>query len=231
MYNDDRLRYCKRIVRAGLGTDHLLKPQVRIPTRRIGSVYGGWFVADDPLGSAKNPVVLSFGLGDDISFDEGMIQTYGASVYGFDPTPHSLEWIATHGKPSCMQVVPVGIAASDGEQTFLLPENEGRGNFSSKATLGMAINCKVMRYGSILAMLELRHVDVLKLDVEGSEYEVIPDILKASILPNQLLVEFHHRIHNIHVAGTRKSVRMIKQAGFSLFAVSPGGQELSFIRN
>jgi Methyltransferase FkbM domain len=82
-----------------------------------------------------------------------------------------------------------------------------------------------------LAMLKLQHVDVLKLDVEGSEYDVIPDIVTSPILPLQLLVEFHHRLHHIHVTKTRKAVKMIKEAGFSLFAVSPGGQELSFIRS
>jgi len=230
MFNHDRLRYCKRVVRAGLGTDHLLKPELSIATKRIGSPYGGWIVAAEALGNARNPVVLSFGLGDDISFDEEMIRNYGACVYGFDPTPASLSWIAAHGKPSNMQVFPIGIAAFDGEQKFSLSKRETRGNFSSRETAGITVGCKVMRYRSILANLELQHVDVLKLDVEGSEYDVIPDIITSPIQPVQLLVEFHHRIHNIHVADTRRSIKVIKQAGFSLFAVSPGGQELSFIR-
>ena len=229
MYNPDWLRYYKRVVRAALGTDHLLKPELTIATKRIGSAYGGWIVAADVLANAKNPVVLSFGLGDDISFDTEMIRDYGACVYGFDPTPASLNWIAAHGKPSNMQVVPVGIAAFDGEQTFSLSERETRGNFSARETAGAKVSCKVMRYKSILANLGLQHVDILKLDVEGSEYDVIPDIIASPIQPIQLLVEFHHRIHDIHVADTHESVRMIKQAGFSLFAVSPGGQELSFI--
>src|SRR3954453_17394505 len=89
----------------------------------------------------------------------------------------------------------------------------------------------VRQYDSILAMLKLDRVDVLKLDVEGSEYDVIPHILTSPIRPVQLLIEFHHRIHNIHVSDTRGAVRMISAAAFSLFAVSPSGQEMSFIRN
>jgi len=230
MYNPDWLRYCKRVVRAGLGTDHLLKPELRVPTRRIGSDYGGWMVAVEPLGNAANPVVLSFGLGDDISFDEEISRRYGACVYGFDPTPASLSWIAARGKPSTMQTMPIGIANFDGSQKFSLPVNESRGNFSTKDTAGNYIICDVMRYSSVLAMLKLQHVDILKLDVEGSEYDVIPDIVTSAILPVQLLIEFHHRLHHIHVTETRKAVRMIKETGFSLFAVSPGGQEMSFLR-
>ena len=173
MYNPDWLRYCKRVVRAGLGTDHLLRPELAIETRRIGSAYGGWMVAPGPLGKAKPPVVLSFGLGDDISFDEAIIQDHNAHVYGFDPTPVSLDWIATRGTPSNMQVVPIGIAAFDGEQSFSIPKNETRGNFSSRESDGASVICKVRKYDSILAMLHIGRVDVLKLDVEGSERRAI----------------------------------------------------------
>jgi FkbM family methyltransferase len=229
MYNPDWLRYCKRVVRAALGTDHLLRPELRLATSRIGSAYGGWAVAVEPL-HKTNPTVLSFGLGDDISFDEEIIRRYGGCVYGFDPTPQSLNWIAAHGTSPNMKVLPIGIADFDGRQRFSLPANDNRGNFSAKATDTNAVTCDVMRYRSILAMLKLQHVDILKLDVEGSEYDVIPDIVTSSVLPVQLLIEFHHRLHDIRVEETRRAVNMIKQAGFSLFAVSPSGQELSFIK-
>ena len=230
MYNPDWLRYCKRVVRAGAGTDHLLKPDVRVQTRHLGSPYGGWMIATRPLCDVSSPVVLSFGLGDDVSFDEAMISTYRARVFGFDPTPASLRWLAAHGVPAGMRVLPIGIAAFDGEQEFAMPAGEMRGNFSSRQSTGITTTCQVRRYTTIVAMLGLQQVDVLKLDVEGAEYEAINDLVSSPLLPKQLLVEFHHRLHNIHVAETHRSVETIRRAGFSLFAVSPGGQELSFIR-
>jgi FkbM family methyltransferase len=231
MSNPDWLRYCKRVVRAGLGTDHLLEPELRVATRRLGTEYGGWVVAVEPLRKAINPIVLSFGLGDDISFDEEMSHAYGARIYGFDPTTASLDWIAARGRPPNMQVLPMGIAHFDGRQKFSLPGNETRGNYSAKATAGRLVICDVMSYSSILTLLDLHHVDVLKLDVEGSEYDVIPDIVASPVLPVQLLIEFHHRLHHIHVSETRKAVNMVRAAGFALFSVSPAGQELSFIRS
>src|SRR5208283_6152288 len=101
-----------------------------------------------------------------------------------------------------MKIFPIGIAGFDGEQSFSIAQNEARGNFSCKEASGARVSCKVKRYSSVLAMLGVSHVDVLKLDVEGSEYDVIPDIVKCSILPVQFLIEFHHRIHDIHVADT-----------------------------
>jgi FkbM family methyltransferase len=230
MYNPDWLRYCKRVVRAGLGTDHLLRPQLTLATKQVGSSYGGWVTATGALRRVPTPIVLSFGLGDDISFDEEIARSYGAFVYGFDPTPTSLNWIATQRIPSNMQIYPIGIANFDGQQQFLLPENDNRGNCSVKAAIGAPVTCEVLRYNSILALLKLPRVDILKLDIEGSEYDVIPDVLSSSILPVQLLIEFHHRLHGIHIRDTRKTVQMIQDAGFAIFSVSPGGREMSFIK-
>jgi hypothetical protein len=79
-------------------------------------------------------------------------------------------------------------------------------------------------------MLQIPKVDVIKLDIEGSEYDAIPDIVAASILPDQLLIEFHHPIHEISIVDTMSAVNLIRQTGYSLFAVSPAGQELSFLK-
>lgn len=229
MYNPDWLRFCKRVVRAGLGTDHLLRLDTVIVTERIGSAYGRWTVADRPLATTVSPIVLSFGLGDDISFDEGMIRRYGARVYGFDPTPSSLEWLDGRGTPPRMEIHPIGLANFDGAQKFVLPPTERRGNFSARAMVGRTVTLDVARYQSIVRKLGLTRVDLVKLDIEGSEYDVLPDLLSSSVCPLQLLVEFHHRLHDIHVSATRRAVALVRRGGFSLFAVSPGGQELSFI--
>ena len=230
MYNPDWLRYCKRVVRAGLGYDHLLRPDRSLDCVHIGSDYGGWVVATARLARTASPVVLSFGLGDDISFDETVCADFGAKVYGFDLTPVSLNWIATRNIPAEMEIFPIGIACVDGKQTFAMPTKEERGNYSVKTRGDAGISCDVMRYNSILAMLKLHRVDILKLDVEGSEYDVIPEILDSPVRPIQLLVEFHHRVHNIHVNETLAAVGKIRQAGYFLFSVSSGGREMSFAR-
>ena len=228
MYNPSWLRFCKRVVRAGLGTDHLLGRDLAVETLRLGSIYGGWSVAPEPLNSVRQPIVLSFGLGDDISFDQEVTSRFGAKVYGFDPTPRSLDWLEDVVKPDSMEVYPIGIAKADGVQTFFGSPADARGNFSSKAGGGTSVDCRVMSYRSILDMIGVSRPDVLKLDIEGAEYDVLPDILKFD-LPTQLLVEFHHRLHGINVDDTLRAVSSIKKAGYKLISVSPSGQELSFM--
>ena len=231
MLTSATIRYCKRALRAFAGTDHLLTRDKIVSRERIGSEYGGWVVATAPLQRALEPVVLSFGLGDDISFDRAVISRYKAEVYGFDPTDESLAWLSTQDLPKEMRTYPIGISNIDGKQRFTLPGTEQRGNFSAKASNGRSIEFPVMRYCSIVSMLNLSRVDIVKLDIEGSEYEVIPDLLNCDVQPTQLLIEFHHRLHQIPIAATLRTVDLLRRSGYALFDVSPGGRELSFLRH
>jgi hypothetical protein len=82
-------------------------------------------------------------------------------------------------------------------------------------------------------MLELGHdqIDLLKLDIEGAEYEVIDDLVASQIPIGQLLVEFHYRFEGIGPDRTRRAVRALNEAGFRSFHVSAIGEEYSFIRD
>lgn len=60
----------------------------------------------------------------------------GALAFMVSIPPASLNWIAARGKPPNMRVFPIAIAGFDGRQKFSLPENDGRGIFSTKATVG-----------------------------------------------------------------------------------------------
>ena len=72
-------------------------------------------------------------------------------------------------------------------------------------------------------------VDILKMDIEGSEYEVIQDLVKSDFRPKQVLVEYHHRIHNTSFDKTRHSIDSLLKAGYELFNISELGDEYSFV--
>jgi FkbM family methyltransferase len=229
MYKPDWLRHAKRMCLGALGVDHLLTGDVLLRTAHVGSRYGGWRIALDPLIGVEKPIVFSFGLGDDISFDTEMAGRFGAKVYGFDPSPMSLKFIDVNGKPDSMEVFPIGLSDVDGSQVFTAAATDKRGNFSVKANREVTVIGNVMRYDSIVAMLDVRCPDVLKLDIEGSEYEVLPDILSRPDLPKQIVIEFHHRVHGIKVEETLRSVAALRAGGYRIFSISPSGHEFGFI--
>jgi hypothetical protein len=69
---------------------------------------------------------------------------------------------------------------------------------------------------------ELGHdrIDLLKMDVEGAEYEIIEDMRKSGIRPRQVLVEFHHRWPEIGVKRTRETMQTLSDIGYKLFYTS-----------
>jgi FkbM family methyltransferase len=73
---------------------------------RHGTTYGGFQVPSRMCFLTKGAIMLSFGCGEDISFDVAMAATYDIQVYLFDPTPRAkvhvesvLEAIATRDVP------------------------------------------------------------------------------------------------------------------------------------
>src|SRR5512140_3346052 len=114
------LRSFKRRIQSLLGRDVYSTVQVKCPTLHLGTVYGGWTVCPDLL--HRESIIYSFGVGEDISFDLGIIQRFGATVHAFDPTPRSIEWVKRQQLPPQFILHPYGIASYDGEATFHPPE-------------------------------------------------------------------------------------------------------------
>jgi len=81
-------------------------------------------------------------------------------------------------------------------------------------------------------MKELGHkyIDILKMDIEGAEYDVINEMSKSDIRPQQILVEFHHRFQGVGIRETIKAIRRLKIMGYNLFSVSDTNEEFGFIR-
>ena len=59
-------------------------------------------------------------------------------------------------------------------------------------------------------------VDVLKIDIEGFEYEVLQDCLAARIPIRQICVEFHDFFPDIAKAKTRIMIQAIESQGYDL---------------
>jgi len=212
----------------------LHKVEVNHPYTVFGSTYGGWPIINGELDSTTT--ILSIGLGEDISFDLAVIKEFDCSVAGFDPTPKSLAWLQQQSLPTTFTFYPVGIASKDGIAEFYAPKNPEHVSFSSTPTLGkegqIPVRAEVMRLETLLKKFDLPIPDVLKMDIEGFEYDVIVDILKGEIRPKQMLIEFHHNIYSDYgKTHTQDAVKMLHDAGYRIFYVSSGGHEYGFLHS
>lgn len=198
-----------------------------------GTEYGGWMICPDGL--TKSSVVYSFGVGEDASFDLSLIARYGPEVCGFDPTPKSIAWVEGQTWPAQFHFHPFGIGASDRMAAFFAPDNPEwishtilPRDFSAQS----ATHVQLLRLQTIAEMLGHQEIAILKMDIEGAEYEVIGDLVKTpTVKVRQVLVEFHHWLYpGISVRATHAAIRKLEKAGYKLFAISDKGLEFSFIR-
>lgn len=208
-------------------------PQPGGRTFTAGARSGVWTVCPEGLGPGS--VVYSFGVGDNIAWDLAMIDRFGVEVHAFDPTPPCVDWVRDQRLPPKFHFHPVGLAAHDGSLEFFPPRKRRGFNYTpgrpGAGAVEAGLTVPVCRLRTICERLRHRRVDVLKMDIEGGEYDALDDLLASGVPAGQLLVEFHHHFPGVGVGRTVRTVRALSAAGFRLFHVSARGLELSFRRD
>lgn len=223
-------RHIKRILRVARGREVWRSVESRCETLCLGNEGANWCICPEML--SKTSVVYSFGVGEDISFDLELIRRFGVLVHAFDPTPRSIEWVRSQTVPREFEFHPFGVADADGWRTFAPPANPEHVSHTllQRDTPWPAIKVPVRGLPTILSSLGHEKIHLLKMDIEGAEYEVLANILASGIQVDQLLVEFHHRWPEVGVGKTRQVLRGLKLHGYRIFYVSPSGEEYSFRR-
>jgi FkbM family methyltransferase len=224
-------RRLKFLAKVALGKELLIKPDVIVDKERFGSDYGGWDIVVTGLNS--DSVVYSFGVGEDASFDVALIDKFALTIHAFDPTPKSIEWVKRQGFSDKFVMHSYGIAAFDGDVSFNPPENPDHVSHTildRPSTNTKAISVPVKKISTITQELRHDHIHIIKMDIEGAEYDVIEDIYKFDVRPEQILIEFHHRFPGVGIKKTREAIKKIRSMGYQLFSVSDTNEEYCFIR-
>lgn len=221
----------KTWLRQLIGQEIRLRPALEIPTvSDAGWCYDRSRLSDDSI-------VYSFGVGDNIEFDLALIERTGATVHAFDPTPVSHRTIKEVTLPLQFHFHPWAVAAEDGHLA-LYPRVRRNGELSdtmytiesSPDSENHALEVPAYTIEAIMRQLSHSHIDLLKIDVEGAEYQVLGGMLASTLRPQQILVEFHHRHAAFSQRDTRNAVAALEAAGYRIFHVSNNVREVSFLR-
>lgn len=204
-----------------------VQPEVMLPYELAGTPgYSQYAFVEKDL--SVGAVVYSLGVGEDVSFDKEVIRRYKVELHAFDFTPRAINYVVSN-PVECMAFHPYGVAAKDGEIKFYAPYQEKNVSWSNIPRGTRSESFPVKRLSTIMRELGHTHLDVLKMDIEGAEYEVLEDMLASGIRPTQLLVEFQHRFEGVGVAKTISALRKLKAVGYKVFYISPDKTEFSFI--
>lgn len=210
-----------------------------------------WLKADVNFDTVKTPewtyigdlldassVVYSLGVGDDLSFDLDLIKRFGLAVYAFDPTPYAKNWVAAQELPNEFVFMPWAAAGEDGSlRLYRRVSKRGKRAkvmWTAERNAGDEddfIDSPAYTIHSIMEKLQHERVDLLKMDVEGAEYDILDGLRHAAQLPRQLLVEFHHRFPGIGKERTATAIEGLRRLGYRIFDVSDTGREVGFIHD
>jgi FkbM family methyltransferase len=194
---------------------------------------GDWAMCAGAIGPAS--VVYSFGVGDNVAWDLAMIEQFGCTVHAFDPTPASIAWVRRQSLPPQFVFHELGVSNFDGQLPFFPPRKAGSTHFSQEPRGGLfarqpSVLAPVRRLATIMQSLGHQRLDVLKLDVEGSEFEAVPDILASDIEIDQLLVEIHYQFRSRSFREALELIGAIKASGMRCVYVSARGFEFTFVK-
>lgn len=160
----------------------------------LGTAGDKWTIVDNGI----MQMVYSGGVGKDISFELDLVQKFNSNVYLFDPSPTGKLTMKRFELIEKLKFFDYGLSQIDGNEIFYYPKDIFEGSFSTDPFGGSvdSTEFKVRRLSTFAKENNHFSIDVLKLDIEGSEYGVIDDILESDIVCRQICVEFHHFFKN-----------------------------------
>lgn len=206
----------------------------KVPLEWIGNNHAGFYISKNAL--KADGTVLSFGVGEDISFDLALNQLNPKnSFHLFDPTPKSIAFIQNQNLGANFHFHSIGIADYNGKTSFLLPSNDTHVSGSLKSQNNVdeskKIEVEVKTFQTIIEENKIKSINTLKLDIEGSEYDIIEDILNSKIQIDQICIEFHTRFFPNGKELTNTAIEKLKNGGFDLVGYSYNAEEFTFLKH
>lgn len=191
----------------------------KLGTKLVGEGGGSWVLNADQLKKTK-PILFSGGVGHDISFEIAFARNYGGKIFLYDPSETGKNTMNKMGSIHNLEFIQKALGR-EGQILLDPPANSDEGSWTLSTGLDSR-HPKSVTFDSVSIVNEIKikcknatYIDVVKLDIEGSEYDVIEELLKSDICVGQILVEFHDFFSKEHALKTKKTKRLLNDAGFS----------------
>jgi FkbM family methyltransferase len=153
---------------------------------------GNYLIHRVPEGA--NPIVYSFGIGSDISFDKAAADMFDTPVYMYDPTPGVATFMEGHKDDPRLNFKGEGVYSEETTTKLYTSDKVGKLNSSLYPIHGPnggfeMIHCRTL--GMFMAENGHDTIDILKMDIEGVADDVLNQVLdETDIRPRQIVTEF-----------------------------------------
>ena len=182
---------------------------------RLGSEYGSSVVVLDLI--APESTIISAGVGEDISFDLELIKQKGCKVIGIDPTDKAKTYVEKIRNENYVFLQKALFSQNRNSVTMY---KSSRPDYVSESVTRShrsvaSSDCYEAQTISIEELLkEYPDISLLKMDIEGAEYDVLNSIEKLNI--PQIYVEFHHFCTQYSPQDTYRCIEHVKALGYEL---------------
>ena len=185
----------------------------------LGTAYGGWIVPDEEI--APGWTCYCVGAGGDVSFDLELIGRYGVTVRSFDAVEEYVGRAAAEADGTAgFSVHHAAITTTDAPIRMQVTHDQRSRSVSAAGLYDSREYVEVpgRTLPSLMAELGDSRVDLLKIDIEGSEYEVLPALDLAALGVKVLSVQLHH---TGTVREARRLLARIREQGYRPVACRP----------
>lgn len=161
----------------------------------------------------RNCLVYSFGSNGEVTFEEALINmTESCEVHIFDYSlsPEKAEIVQSVSGATLHEY---GIGAEDSFVTA--PVSDGQSTVNQY---------QLKNLSSIMSDLGHTWIDVLKMDVEGAEFEILPALvahyaaLNESVPVTQAQIEYHHSTGSPPMTDLVNTLLLMEESGFRTFS-------------
>ena len=195
----------------------------------IGTEYGGWMLDLELV--PRDSTIISAGVGEDISFDLHLMKTRACKIVGVDPTPKSHRFIESQKDLNNFELIKMALHSDDGNiikmyknkrsdhvSESILLDHQSVNNFDSYFSETISLPSLLKKYDNI---------SVIKMDIEGSEYDVIQSLKNIPNTVKQFCVEFHHFCTSKTIEDTKEVIKMLAELGFKNYVEKPSTKQLN----
>jgi FkbM family methyltransferase len=151
--------------------------------------------------STERPVIIDCGANIGISMLYLKHNYPQAQMYCFEPNPNVFKLLSQnrdYNKLDNVTLFPVALSNFEGETSFFMDDNAGTllSSLDQKRGGNNVIHCQTKKLSDYIK--DFDKVDLVKMDVEGSEWMILDDLKQSKCLDKiqQLIIEYHHKIED-----------------------------------
>jgi FkbM family methyltransferase len=185
----------------------------------VGTPYGGYLLPTNHIG--REWLCYCIGTGADISFELELIRRWDARVRSFEAVPHFVEHLQDQAADEPrLTLEHAALAGSDGPLRMQVTHVAASRSVSAAGLYESDNYIEVP--GRTLLSLMAEHgdsqLDLLKMDVEGLEYELLPSLDLNGLGIKVLCVQLHHTATVRHA---KRLVGLLRTVGYELIGCRP----------